>query len=316
MYAAALIREISMKVGVNLANFGEAAEPDTLARWAKIVEALGYHHLMTSDHVTITPDVGERFPAPFYEPLTTLGWLAGVTQNISIGASVIILPYRSPLEIARAFANIDQFSGGRCILGVGVGWAKQEYAALNVAYEKRGALANEYLAVIRKMWTEEVSSFEGEFIRFTDVDSKPMPVQSPHPPIWVGGGSDAALRRSVRYGDAWHPFRATVASLRETMIPKLRFIAEAENKPTPDVCPRILLKITDNDLPEDARVAGEGSVDQIQRDLAGLEELGCTNVLLDAFTDDGRAAREPEYAWRMLEIIADTVLDLNLEAVR
>ena len=184
MYAAALIREISMKVGVNLANFGEAAEPDTLARWAKIVEALGYHHLMTSDHVTITPDVGERFPAPFYEPLTTLGWLAGVTLNISIGASVIILPYRSPLEIARAFANIDQFSGGRCILGVGVGWAKQEYAALNVAYEKRGALANEYLAVIRKMWTEEVSSFEGEFIRFTDVDSKPMPVQSPQGRRW------------------------------------------------------------------------------------------------------------------------------------
>jgi alkanesulfonate monooxygenase SsuD/methylene tetrahydromethanopterin reductase-like flavin-dependent oxidoreductase (luciferase family) len=111
-----------MKVGVNLVNFDAAATPDTLARWADLVEALGYHHLMTSDHVTITPDVGSRFPAPFYEPLTTLGWLAGITRDISIGASVIILPYRSPLEIARAFANIDQLSGGRCILGVGVGW--------------------------------------------------------------------------------------------------------------------------------------------------------------------------------------------------
>jgi len=305
-----------MKVGVNLVNFGAAATPDTLARWADLVEALGYHHLMTSDHVTITPDVGSRFPAPFYEPLTTLGWLAGITRDISIGASVIILPYRSPLEIARAFANIDQLSGGRCILGVGVGWSKQEYAALNVPFEKRGAIANEYLAAIRQMWTDEVSSFDGKFVQFTDVDSKPMPVQSPHPPIWVGGGSDAALRRAVRFGEAWHPFQATVASLRDTGIPKLRAIAEAEGKPSPSVCPRILLRITDNDLPEDSRVAGEGSLDQIHRDLAGLQELGCTDVLLDAFTDDGRAAREPAYAWRMLEIIADKVMDLNRKTVR
>lgn len=305
-----------MKVGVNLVNFGSAATPDTLLRWAELVEALGYHHLMTSDHVTVTPDVASRFPAPFYEPLTTLGWLAGVTTNISIGASVIILPYRSPLEIARAFANIDQLSGGRCILGVGVGWAKQEYAALNVPFEKRGAIANEYLAAIRQMWTTGISSFAGEFIRFTDVDSRPMPVQSPHPPIWVGGGSDAALRRAVRFGEAWHPFRATVGSLRNTGIPKLRNIAAAEEKPAPAVCPRILLRITDTDLPDDSRVAGEGSLDQIHRDLAGLEELGCSDVLLDPFTDDGRAAQEPDYAWRMLEIVTDKIVDLNRQTVR
>lgn len=305
-----------MKVGVNLVNFGAAATPETLAKWAEVVETLGFHHLMTSDHVTITPDVAQRFPAPFYEPLTTLGWLAGITKDISIGASVIILPYRSPLEVARAFANIDQLSGGRCILGVGVGWAREEYAALNVPFEKRGAIANEYLAAIRQMWTKEISSFEGKYIRFTDVHSAPMPVQSPHPPIWVGGGSDAAMRRAVRYGDAWHPFRATIASLRETALPKLRAIAETEGKPPPAVCPRILLRITDSDLPEDARVAGEGSLDQIHRDLAGLEELGCTDVLLDAFTDDGRAARDPDYAWRMLTLVAEKVVDLKGESVR
>jgi probable F420-dependent oxidoreductase len=305
-----------MKVGVNLVNFGAAATPGTLAKWAEVVETLGFHHLMTSDHVTITPDVAQRFPAPFYEPLTTLGWLAGITKDISIGASVIILPYRSPLEVARAFANIDQLSGGRSILGVGVGWAREEYAALNVPFEKRGAIANEYLAAIRQMWTEDVSSFDGKYIRFTDVHSAPMPVQSPHPPIWVGGGSDAAIRRAVRFGDAWHPFRATVASLRDTGVPKLHTIAETENKPPPAICPRILLRITDSDLPEDARVAGEGSLDQIHRDLAELEELGCTDVLLDAFTDDGRAARDQDYAWRMLEAIAEKVVDLNGKTVR
>jgi probable F420-dependent oxidoreductase len=305
-----------MKVGVNLVNFGAAATPKTLTKWAEVVQALGFHHLMTSDHVTITPDVQERFPAPFYEPLTTLGWLAGITRNIAIGASVIILPYRSPLEVARAFANIDQLSGGRCILGVGVGWARQEYAALNVPFEKRGALANEYLAVIRQLWTEGVSSFDGEYIRFTDVHSAPMPVQSPHPPIWVGGGSDAALRRAVRYGDAWHPFRATVDKLRKEAAPRLKQIADEEQRPTPAICPRILLRITDSDLAEDARVAGEGSLDQIRRDLAGLEELGCTDVLLDTFTDDGIAAHDPDHAWRMLTTVAEEILDLEKKTVR
>jgi probable F420-dependent oxidoreductase len=305
-----------MKVGVNLVNFGAAATPNSLATWAEVVETLGFHHLMTSDHVTITPDVAQRFPAPFYEPLTTLGWLAGITKNISIGASVIILPYRSPLEVARAFANIDQLSGGRCILGVGVGWAREEYAALNVPFEKRGAIANEYLAAIRQMWTEEVSSFDGAFIKFSDVHAAPMPVQSPHPPIWVGGGSDAAIRRAVRYGDAWHPFRSTVDALKNVGIPRLREIADTEEKPVPAVCPRILLRITDEDLPDDQRVAGEGTIDQIHRDLAGLEALGCTDVLLDAYTDDGIAARDPDYAWRMLTVVAERILNLGDETVR
>ena len=305
-----------MKVGVNLVNFGAAATPESLTKWAEVVQALGFHHLMTSDHVTITPDVQERFPAPFYEPLTTLGWLAGITSDISIGASVIILPYRSPLEIARAFANIDRLSGGRCILGVGVGWARQEYAALNVPFAKRGAIANEYLSVIRQLWTEEVSSFDGEFIRFTDVHSAPMPLQKPHPPIWVGGGSDAALRRAVRHGDAWHPFRATVDGLRHEGAPRLREIADEEGKQIPAICPRILLRITDTDLSDDTRVAGEGSLDQIRRDLAGLEELGCSDVLLDTYTDDGTAARDPDYAWRMLTTVAENVLDLRNQTVK
>lgn len=305
-----------MKVGVNIVNFGAAATPETLTKWADVVQTLGFHHLMTSDHVTITPDVQERFPAPFYEPLTTLGWLAGITNNISIGASVIILPYRSPLEIARAFANIDQLSGGRCILGVGVGWARQEYAALNVPFEKRGAIANEYLAAIRQLWTEEISSFDGEFVRFTDVHSAPMPVQSPHPTIWVGGSSDAALRRAVRFGNAWHPFRATVDKLKTHGAPRLKEIADSEGKPVPEICPRILMRITDSDLADDARVAGEGSLDQIRSDLAGLEELGCTDVLLDAYTDDGLAAADPDYAWRMLTKVAENVLDLRNQTVK
>ena len=121
-----------MKAGVNLVNFGPSANPSSLRRWAQMTETLGYHLLMSSDHIATTEDVAERYPAPFYEPLTTLGWLAGVTERVEIGTTVLILPYRSPLETARAFANIDQLSGGRCILGVGVGWAEAEFKALGV----------------------------------------------------------------------------------------------------------------------------------------------------------------------------------------
>lgn len=305
-----------MKVGVNLINFGPSACPDVLGRTAALVEALGYHMLMTSDHVAVTPDVGKRYPAPLFEPVSTLGWLAGITKRIAIGTTVIILPYRSPLETARAFANIDQLSGGRCILGVGVGWAREEFAALNVPFEKRGAMANEYLAAIKKLWTRDVASFEGRFVRFTNVDTRPRPVQTPHPPIWVGGASDAAMRRAIRYGDAWHPIRFREEWFRNEGIPRLTALAEQEEKPVPALCPRIRLRLTDAPLPDGERVMGEGTVDQVRHDMAALEALGCTHVLLDTYYDDVEATRHYETAWRMVTVMAEKVLDLDRESLR
>ncbi|MEX2615636.1 MAG: TIGR03619 family F420-dependent LLM class oxidoreductase [Alphaproteobacteria bacterium] len=305
-----------MKVGVNLINFGPSASASSLRRWAEITEALGYHLLMTSDHVTVTADVHARYPAPFHEPLTTMGWLAGITKKVLIGTTVIILPYRSPLETAGAFANVDQLSGGRCILGIGVGWAKQEFAALNVPFNRRGAMTNEYLAAIRELWTNEVASFEGEFVRFQDVRSSPRPVQDPHPPIWVGGASDAAMRRAVRYGNGWHPIRIKLSWLRDTGIPRLTEIAAAEGMPVPALCPRIRLRLTDAPQPEADRIAGEGTVEQVLADMRALEALGCTHVLLDTYYDDIEATRDVEASWRMLAVMAEQVLDLAGETVR
>lgn len=305
-----------MKVGVNLINFGPSATPEIMRGWAELAETLGYHFLMTSDHIGVTPDVQARFPAPLYEPLSTLGWLAGVTRNITIGASAIIVPYRSPIEVARAFANIDNLCGGRCILGVGVGWARQEFEALKVPFAKRGAITNEYLAAIKQMWTQKISSFDGEFVRFDDLDSRPLPVQSPHPPIWVGGSSDAALQRAVRYGDGWHPLRITVPWLRDIGLPKLREIADREDSPVPDPCPRITLRLTEARLPDDDRVAGEGTTEQVHQDMRELQALGCTHVLLDTYHDDLAATADYESAWRMLTEMAERVLDLDREAVR
>ena len=175
-----------MKFGVNLINFGPGANPESLTRSVNLVEAIGYHLIMSSDHIAVTPDVSSRYPAPFYEPLTTMGWLAATTQSMEIGTTVAILPYRSPLEIARAGANVDQLSGGRFILGVGVGWAEQGFDALNVPFRQRGAITDDYLAAIKALWTQDVASYEGRFVSFTDVDTAARPVREPHPPIWAG----------------------------------------------------------------------------------------------------------------------------------
>lgn len=142
-----------MKLGVNMLNFGAHATPEAFAGWARFAEEAGFDFVMVSDHLAVTPDVAEQYPAPFYDPFTVLAWLAGTTERIGLGTTVTVLPYRHPLQLARVTANLDRLSGGRLIFGVGVGWARREYAALDVPFERRGALADEYLEVILRSWT-------------------------------------------------------------------------------------------------------------------------------------------------------------------
>ena len=305
-----------MKVGVNLLNFGPAVSPDSLSRWTKLVESLGYHLVMISDHIAITDDVQVRYPAPFYDPFTTLAWLSGITEKIELGTTVIVVPYRNPLLMARMGANIDQISGGRFIFGVGVGWAAQEFEVLGVDHSRRGAITDDYLAAIKTLWTNELASYDGKYVSFENVRTTPMSIQSPHPPIWIGGSSDAAFRRTVRFGDAWHPIRIRVDWLRDTGLPTLRRFAEQAGRPTPALCPRIKLRLFDSPLPEDERVAGEGSLDQVRGDLEALQEMGAEYVLLDNYYDDPEATRNHEASWRMLVTMAEQVLDLENQTLR
>ena len=305
-----------MKVGINLINFGPGVTPESLGRSVELAETLGYHLVMISDHVAITPDVQARYPAPFYDPFTTLGWIAALTRRVELGTTVIILPYRHPLETARMVANLDQLSGGRLILGIGAGWAKQEFDALGIPFHQRGAITNDYLVAIKTAWSHDVASYEGRFVSFKDVHTAPRPVRAPHPPIWVGGASDAALRRAARYGDGWHPIRIRVDWLRDQGLPRLRQIAEAERKPTPAVCPRIRLRLTPSALAEERRVAGEGSLDQVRADLEALQALGARYVLLDTYADDPEDTRRPETGWEMLTKVAERILDLPRETLR
>lgn len=305
-----------MRVGVNLINFGAGATPASLARAAGHAEALGYHVAMISDHVAITPDVAARFDAPFWDPFVTLGWLAATTRRIALGTTVIILPYRHPLQTARLVANLDHLTGGRLILGVGAGWARQEFATLGVPFDRRGAITDDYLAALRACWGSDVASYAGPFVRFEDVRTAPRPLQSPHPPIWIGGSSDGALRRAVRFGQAWHPIRIRVDWLRDTGLPRLAALAREAGRPAPALCPRIRLKLTGAPPPDATRLAGQGTLDQVRADLEALAALGAAHVLLDPYDDDPRGAPAPAAVERMLETLAEQVLDLPGERLR
>jgi probable F420-dependent oxidoreductase len=303
-----------MKVGVNLINFGPGVTVESMLRWTRLAEALGYHLVMTSDHVAVTPDVASRYPAPFYEPFTLLGWLAAKARTVELGTTVIIVPYRHPLETARMTAQVDNLCGGRFIFGIGVGWARQEFDALGVPFEKRGAMTNEYLEAIKTCWTHDVASFEGRFVRFRDVDTTPRPIRTP--PIWVGGGSDAAMKRAVVHGDAWHPIRVRGPFLREA-LPRLRKMADEAKRPMPALCPRMHLRLTDKPVADDGRLMGHGTLDQVRGDLATLLDLGAAYVLLDTvIAEDVQATKHHDVAWAMLATLAERVLDLSRESLR
>ncbi|GAA3540597.1 LLM class flavin-dependent oxidoreductase [Kribbella ginsengisoli] len=273
-----------MKLGVNVPNFGPGADPGRLRDWAQTVEGLGYDRLLVSDHVAVTPDVAAQYPAPFYEPFTTLSWLAGFT-SIGLGTTVLIAPYRHPLLVARMAANLNSLSGGRLVLGIGVGWARQEFEALGVDFSRRGKLTDELIREVRAAWSNESDYRAGDI------------------PIWVGGGSDAGLRRAVRLGDAWHPLRQRVDWMRAG-LDRLKELAVEEGRPVPGFAPRIVLRLTVEPLPEGERVTGEGSLEQVLGDLEELRQLGATEVVLDPFGGDPAETERPQNAWKDLATVA------------
>jgi len=185
-----------VKIGVNVPDFGPGTDSGVLRSWARTVEGMGFDLLTVSDHIAITPDVAERCPAPFYEPFTTLSWLSGLATRIRLGTTVLIAPYRHPPLTARMAANLNELSGGRLVLGVGVGWARREFTALGIPFSQRGRLTDGHLRDIRAAWKDTAAYGDRRI------------------PVWVGGNSDAGLRRAVRLGDAWHPLREAADRLR------------------------------------------------------------------------------------------------------
>jgi probable F420-dependent oxidoreductase len=307
-----------LKFGVNILNFGPGANPDALLRWAKLAEALGFDSVMICDHVAITPSVGKRYPEPFYDPFATLTWLAGQTERVRLGTTVIVLPYRHPVLMARMAANIDEFSGGRFIFGVGIGNAEDEFAVLNQPHNRRGALADDCLGAMLALWTGEGAvDFKGHLINFQGV-SAIRTTQQPHPPIWVGGNSPAAFKRTVKFGDAWHPIlwrNVSIQYVEATALPEIGRLAQAQGRSAPAFCPRIRLEITQEAVDGD-REPGRGNLEQVAADLSALQDLGAEHVTLDWYTGDLEATRDHAHGWSMLSTLADQVIDLDNGTLR
>ena len=193
-----------MKIGIALPIFGKYAGREEILEAALAAEALGYDSVWVSDHVVV-PDSHNVFGDVFFDPLISLGFIASATSRIELGTSVIVLPYRNPLVLAKSVSSLDALSGGRVVLGVGSGWLRGEFEALGVDYARRGRMTDEYIEIMKELWTSDSPSYEGEYFSFTGIRFEPKPARKPHPPVWVGGESRRSIERAAMHGDGWHP---------------------------------------------------------------------------------------------------------------
>jgi probable F420-dependent oxidoreductase len=194
---------------------GFEATPEAIIASAAKAEELGFDAVFVNDHITVDNSARSAPWTNTYDPLVALSFIAANTTRIGLGISVLIVPYRNPIATAKMLATIDRMSGGRLIVGVGVGWNEAEFNALGVPFHERGARTTEYLRVWQACWAPGKVSFSGRFVAFADMHVSPKPLQQPHPPIWVGGASDAALRRAAAFAAVWQPTPTPVAELAE-----------------------------------------------------------------------------------------------------
>ena len=252
---------------------GFPATPEAIVTAAQRAEALGFDAILLNDHLIVKgpPEMVASW-GNVYEPLTTMAYLAARTERIKLATSVLILPHRNPILTAKTVATLDQFSNGRIILGVGAGWLESEFAALAVSHGDRGARTDEYLKVCQACWASDPISFQGAYHQFDDMHCSPKPVQQPHPPIWIGGSSKAALRRAAEFAAVWQPVPTPLDDLIANKAKLLVACEKIGRKIPPEI--RMSFRINVSDIPgkdphgpNGDRLAGHGSVDDIAADI-------------------------------------------------
>jgi probable F420-dependent oxidoreductase len=241
------------------------------------------------------------------ETMTLLGFLAACTSTIKLGTTVIILPYRNPVVQAKMFASLDVLTGGRIICGVGVGWLEKEFAVLGVPYSTRGPMTDEFLEIFKVLWTEPNPEFHGQFYQLDGIQFYPKPVQQPHIPIWVGGHTRIALRRTARFGDCWHTTRQT-PDFVAGHIPYLRQQTERLGRDPASVSISLKrsLHFTDIKIPLDVSVQSGGSLVATTQDV--IDDVHyCHSLGIDQLTYDFRVTGLDD-SIRVMEHLAEQVL--------
>jgi probable F420-dependent oxidoreductase len=216
-----------MRYGLRIPSFALGPRTATVAemgRYLRRAEDLGFDCAVTIDHLLTTPPA---YACTWLEPLTLLAALSGVTRTMKLGTMVLVLPLRNPVAFAKEWATLDVLSGGRTILGIGVGWHEEEFALMGVPHKERGRRMEECIEVLQALWAGDRVSYQGRFYRFRDLTIDPKPLQKPHPPIWIGGGTqpsekiyaqtvsniDPVLRRIARYADTWVPHSSSTPEM-------------------------------------------------------------------------------------------------------
>lgn len=207
-----------MRFGLFGINTGACARPETSAKVARAAEAAGFESVWTGEHVVLPDPQAPPSPAPpqhpMLDPAVSLAFLAAHTQRIKLGTGIIILPQRNPLVLAKELASLDVLSNGRLIFGLGAGYLKPEFDAIGARFDDRGARTDEYIDVLRALWTLEKPRFAGATVDFSGIDAQPRPVQKPHPPIVVGGMSASAFKRALLRGNGWYGFARDLAGTK------------------------------------------------------------------------------------------------------
>jgi probable F420-dependent oxidoreductase len=213
----------AMHLGVILPNYGRQASPDRMLRVARLADELGYDTIFATEHIIVGPEAAETY-GRVYEPLTTLAWLAGVTERIGLGTSIVLLALHHPIELAKQIATLQVISGRTIRMGIGMGWHEDEFGFMGVEFRRRGRRGDDALRVIRALW-EGRSDYSGEIWSWENASFAPLPDRIPE--IWIGGSSDIAIRRAREVGDVWHPARgSTPDHVRRVKahIPELRIV--------------------------------------------------------------------------------------------
>ncbi len=276
-----------MKLGICVPHYGRPIEVGRILEVVRRAEERGLDSVWVTDHVIVPRELPIIYRDHMLDPLAVLPWLAGVTQRISLGTSVLILPYRSPIPVAKLLASVDVLSGGRLIFGAAVGWMEGEFAALGVPIRERASRTDEALELIRTLWTQAYPEVQTRRYRLAGVQASPMPLQKPRPPILIGGSSEGAFRRVARFGDGWHASATDHEAFRRGTEAILRLWKESGRERAPIWSLRVPVLIegvhraaVDMSLLR-GRYAIQGSVANVIEALRGFQALGCSHVALE-----------------------------------
>ena len=292
-----------MKFGFSITGRGPLTASDAVSAMARRAEELEFDLVLAPDHLVVPKNIdsiypyteGGEFPGggtgEAIDQLTTLSFMAGQTQRIRLGTSVMIVPHRSPVLAAKMLATLDMLSQGRFILGVGAGWMREEFEALGLPpFEERGDVTDEYIRAFKELWTSDDPSFDGKYCRFSNINFLPKPTQKPHPPIWVGGESPRALRRAAELGNGWSPigtnpqFPLNRPEQLESAIGRLAERcrrAGRDPKEVEIVYRTHQYRLEDGPNTSSERMVFAGSAEQVAGDIHRYEAMGVSTLTVD-----------------------------------